>query len=730
MEADKETHAWLTRLVEWLILAATLLMLREWFIPLETVTDTQDADVFFLFAAVLFVLDLFPFPLFLRWTAKALFTAFVIHRLFFELPFFSPEWLRILVSDLGENRAALFQQQWFVMSPLSRTTLFLLLLWFSQGVLFYHLLRRARGLWFFLVTVVYLATLDTFTSYDADLALVRCLVFGFVLLTVLNFYRLRRQWAFALRGKPLFSWLAAAGALVSLTVVVALAGPKAAPSWPDPVAWVQEVTGQPLLEQTTKIRIIGYGENDSRLGGSLLQDDAVVFRAYTDRLHYWRGEAKDLYTGKGWERSERDAPYVPVRPGGPVLFQNLRTVPVEQRVAFVDGGYRTFFYGGQVRAVEGVSPTGLEVKYQPEYSHIQAFPRQDGSAQGDELEGYTLIAEIPVLEAEKLQAAGNTYPPEVLQRYLQLPGTLPERVRELAREVTKGAGGPYGKAKAIEDYLRYGPFLYDTINVPVPASHEDYVDQFLFESKRGYCDNFSTAMVVMLRAVGIPARWVKGFTAGDAVWDDAAKKYVSTVRQKHAHSWPEAYFAGIGWIPFEPTPSFSQPLEVEGETAVQEPAIQPERAQTEEEKETRREQGNASDATGKWAGLVSFVLIAAGLAFLLLAISLAAFQVRRPRKRLGDAGQNGSVPEPLPGTFLQEFFALLRTYEKQGMIRKPSQTVREYVRGLTLRDGEEKARLLKLTKIFEEFRYGKGARQAGGSGKEKGSRWRIRGRKR
>ncbi|MBM9834622.1 transglutaminase domain-containing protein, partial [Enterococcus faecalis] len=80
----------------------------------------------------------------------------------------------------------------------------------------------------------------------------------------------------------------------------------------------------------------------------------------------------------------------------------------------------------------------------------------------------------------------------------------------------------------------------------------DYVDQFLFESQVGYCDNFSTAMVVLLRSLEIPARWAKGFSPGSPATENGITTY--TVRNLNAHSWVEVYFDGYGWVPFEPTP--------------------------------------------------------------------------------------------------------------------------------------------------------------------------------
>ena len=141
---------------------------------------------------------------------------------------------------------------------------------------------------------------------------------------------------------------------------------------------------------------------------------------------------------------------------------------------------------------------------------------------------------------------------------LQLPDELPSAVRELAEQVTVGLSGPYAKAEAIERYLRQ-TYAYSLGKPTAPARGEDFVSHFLFVDRVGYCDHFSTAMVVMLRAVGVPARWVKGFAPGTpetGAADGDGLLHV-TVRNLDAHSWVEVYFPGAGWVPFEPTPGFS-----------------------------------------------------------------------------------------------------------------------------------------------------------------------------
>jgi hypothetical protein len=131
-------------------------------------------------------------------------------------------------------------------------------------------------------------------------------------------------------------------------------------------------------------------------------------------------------------------------------------------------------------------------------------------------------------------------------------------VVDLAKEATAEADTPYTRALALEAYLR--SFPYD-LEVAKPPEGRDVVDYFLFDLQRGYCDYFASAMVVMARSVGIPARLAVGYAMGSYDFQQGA--YVVT--EKDAHAWPELYFPGYGWIPFEPTSGLG-PLERVEET--------------------------------------------------------------------------------------------------------------------------------------------------------------------
>jgi transglutaminase-like putative cysteine protease len=170
---------------------------------------------------------------------------------------------------------------------------------------------------------------------------------------------------------------------------------------------------------------------------------------------------------------------------------------------------------------------------------------------------YSVVSAVSIATVQDLRAAGEDYPAWVRERYLQLPRGLPRRVVDLAHTATNGAPSAFDRAVALEGFLRDN-FTYTTHVSNVPPD-QDWVDYFLFESKQGYCDYFATAMVVMLRAEGVPSRVASGFAPGD--FDPNSG--VSIVRENHAHSWVEAYFPRYGWITFEPSSIRAIPPRVE-----------------------------------------------------------------------------------------------------------------------------------------------------------------------
>src|SRR5439155_14265947 len=171
---------------------------------------------------------------------------------------------------------------------------------------------------------------------------------------------------------------------------------------------------------------------------------------------------------------------------------------------------------------------------------------------------YDVVSTVSTATVEQLRAAGGNYPTWV-GRYLQLPPSVPQRVRDEATRVAGDAASPFEKAERTESYLR--TFQYTTTDVPVPPSDRDWVDYMLFDARRGYCDYFATAMAVMLRSQGVPARVAQGFASGEWI----PERNVYLVRESQAHSWVEVFFPEYGWVVFEPSASRPLPTRTHGD---------------------------------------------------------------------------------------------------------------------------------------------------------------------
>jgi transglutaminase-like putative cysteine protease len=163
-------------------------------------------------------------------------------------------------------------------------------------------------------------------------------------------------------------------------------------------------------------------------------------------------------------------------------------------------------------------------------------------------ESYSVTGFIPETTPEMLQAAGTDYPDWVWNAYLQLPDTLPQTVRDKAAEWAGGSETPYDAATAIQNKLR--DYSYNT-KIPETPPGRDNVEYFLFTLGQGYFDYHASAMIVMLRSLGIPARLAVGFAVDDTDRDGTGSHVVN---DNDSYAWPEVYFSGIGWVPFNPTP--------------------------------------------------------------------------------------------------------------------------------------------------------------------------------
>ncbi|MEW8969549.1 transglutaminaseTgpA domain-containing protein [Mesobacillus jeotgali] len=564
-----------------LLFIFSFLLLWEWLRPLKELTDTGHLSVFLGFVFISLMMYFFNMPILPSAFIKIIIILYSVHFMYYEGTFFSLEWFGELVNEVIANSGVIMNAEWTEISNAFRTLLFFILLWLMAYLIQYWLINRKQIFVFFFMTLVYITVLDTFTPYEADLAIVRTVIAGFAVMGMLAYYRITDKEVVNKNLKSAKKWMVPLVAMIVLSVGVGYAAPKADPIWPDPVPFITSYN-EDSGDGSGGVKKVGYGTDDSALGGPFIGDDRVVFTAEADGRHYWRIETKDVYTGKGWIADTGTAAPVEFLPEQTIPMEPFEAeVKTEQRTSRVNPkiGYPHLVYPLGVKQVEASAGLStLQFSLDPATEKIMTIADgQEGS-----FGPYSLTFDHPVYSVEKLKGAG---PEELVSdgafvsKYTQIPEGLPDRVVELAEEITKDKETWLEKAQAIEKYFRSNEFVYDQTNVAVPDEDQDYVDQFLFETKRGYCDNFSTSMVVMMRSIGIPARWVKGYTEGEYIDTLENGRRLYEVTNNNAHSWVEGYFPGVGWVPFEPTQGFTNNVQFEYDNS------NDSQSQTEQEKE-------------------------------------------------------------------------------------------------------------------------------------------------
>ncbi len=309
---------------------------------------------------------------------------------------------------------------------------------------------------------------------------------------------------------------------------------------------------------------VPFGERLA-LGGPLKLDEDVLMWVSTNGARYWRGVVYDRYDGRGWVNTDSLSAVIPPDRDVTAEAQYEMRRLIEQTVTPNWSGVGQVFYLGQFLSID--VPAQVEYSHAGTGSGVGADPWSAPSSVStvetripvNVSRPYSVFSYTSVADATSLREASTDYPDWITSRYLQLPSSLPDRVAELAEEVAGSQGNPYDQAVVIQNYLRRTIEYQEDIEAP--PEDRDAIDYLLFDSRVGYCNYYASAMVVMARAVGVPARLVVGYAGGEL--DEEAARYV--VRQRDTHAWAEVYFPGFGWVEFEPTAS--EPLITRPETS-------------------------------------------------------------------------------------------------------------------------------------------------------------------
>jgi transglutaminase-like putative cysteine protease len=278
--------------------------------------------------------------------------------------------------------------------------------------------------------------------------------------------------------------------------------------------------------------------------------DRVVFTVDSPRADFWRGETFELWDGTSWTRADdrlqslrRSSPttaLVPAPdddPGAQVGDELRQTFRIES--GFTD----IVFAAASPRVVE----TDRFLQGRADGSAVLASGLANAFGEGSV---YTVVSRRIASTADTLRAADEQPTPEwILDRYAQVPGVTSGRVRALAESIAGEQATNYDRVRAFESWL--GANTNYSLDAPLSPRGVDVVDDFLFRSRLGWCEQIASSLVVMARSAGIPARLATGFVPGER--DPLAGRFV--VRERDAHAWAEVYFAGIGWQAFDPTAS-------------------------------------------------------------------------------------------------------------------------------------------------------------------------------
>lgn len=673
----------------WLYICGFLL-LWEWLRPLKQLTDTANLSVFIVFLVLSLTLSYFNINIFVRNGIKLIYVLYTLNFLYYEGSFFRLKWVTLIVEELTSNMNSVFQGDWTALSDVFRSMLFFLLLGLMTYLLRYWLVNRKQIFVFFFMTLVYITVLDTFTPYEAKFAIVRTVAIGFAVMGILTFYRILEKEN--LQNQAGFSkkWLTPLVVMVCISVLIGLAAPKASPIWPDPVPYITSYSKDSGVDGAGKINKVGYGVDDTSLGGPFIGDDTMVYETETDTRQYWKVETKDIYTGKGWIASEEISDRLSFSQNEAVPISNYLDpeMVVDERESLIRPlvDYPHIIYPLGITSVQ--SENGHSFEMDANLEKIYAMDTLGVGGIGE----YNVKHNSPRFSVKSMMnTRDNSHPlltPEFMERYTQLPENLPSTIRDLAVDIVKDKETWYDKAKAIEDYFDQPQFQYDQKDVAVPGENQDYVDQFLFETMKGYCDNFSSSMVVMMRTLGIPARWVKGYTEGDFRGMGESGKRLYVITNNNAHSWVEVFFPEVGWVPFEPTKGFANNAQFTYDQAsngssqddVLEAPETPEAEKPEKEKQQNQTAQSSFSWKDTWVKTKAFLNLHWDVILMvLMGISLITYILYRKRLKW--------LPHYLVLRFKWKkhdkdfpiaYSVLLHQLSRYGLKRKPEQTLREY----------------------------------------------------
>ncbi|WP_379136248.1 DUF4129 domain-containing transglutaminase family protein [Paenibacillus sp. sgz500958] len=608
-------------------------------------------------------------------------------------------------------------------------------IWFALGawalllLSFWWVSTKGRVLLFIGVNIVAFAALDSFTPSILwqEVAWTVFAGMGWLVTQHLRSFQQRypRGWSYML-DYP--SKIAVNIAIIfSLIIITGVNMPKVKPSLTDPyTAWVDwrgtgHSSGTKLTKSGTgtgsgasaRSTSSGYSLNDDNLGGGFNFDYTPVMTVTSDLRTYMRGETRTEYSGSGWTDNDRfnRGPIAPVGVGDPLVngsSSKVETQTLKQTVKLLSNNDYPVIFGGysisQVDTINGeASSAGLFWRDRDSELLWDVDERDRTYPQN-----YVLTSEVPVIPVQELSA--KTFQElytggELEEQFLQLPDDFPERVKQLAEEITASAQTPYEKTALLQQYLQQS-FPYTNTPDVSKGKSSDFVDSFLFEIREGYCDYYSTALVTMARSLNIPARWVKGYAPGeqaelpDNILMQQGRQVNNnyTITNADAHSWAEVYFGEYGWVPVEATPGFNVPLLTQDETDLAKDPVE-----EEEDNALAEEAATNTDASQEGFHLGKWMIWAAG--FMLLAWGgYLLWQRRMSFRFLIKQLRNGRRLTPVQKV-AAETERWVRYMRRKGFTRESHETLRESAGRWKQKQPLISNNLTILLELFEKAQY-------------------------
>ncbi len=456
-------------------------------------------------------------------------------------------------------------------------------------------------------------------------------------------------------------------------------------------------TGPDRRRQTTRVSVSESSE--LRIGtGPETESDTILMRVRAEHGSYWRGATFDTYTGSGWRST---------------LNAGMRVGPSPSR------GFPSSMFDPRMRRSADVMVPRTELNETPGPTHtLRQFVRLEGAGRFTDLYGaaeprvyrlmlgtdfgpsvtasadeagrvtlsrwiastyYEVESDVVEWSPDALREASADVPAMIAATYTALPDApAMARIRDLARQVTRNATTAYDRVEALKAYLSR-TCVYNLKAEALPADGSDMVARFVFETREGECKLFGSALAIMCRAVGIPARVASGFLGGE--FDAEDQQYL--VRERDKHLWTEVYFAGFGWIAFDATTDA--------------------RDVTPQEQDTGLLDNGGFLAAIMRRGALPPIAIGGGI-LLLLYVAFSELAVKRWRRRRA-VDPTGLTAEAR--SVLAAYASLSARLRRRGLARRAHETPAEFARRLAsvVAIGEAQAALDHLTHLVVAARY-------------------------